>query len=66
MMKLKRGGGGGILAPVRTSTAPKGRSGGGRDSMPIPGGSGNVASNATDFGENQLKKRPNRLEELLR
>lgn len=67
MMHLKWRDGGGILAPVKASKTPKGRSGGGRDSMPIPDGNGSVASGATDFGErSRLKRRPNRLDELLK
>jgi len=62
MMDFKRRG----ISPFAKTTTPKGWSGGDRNSMPIPNGSGNVASSATDFGGNQLlKKRPNRLEELL-
>jgi hypothetical protein len=64
MLDFKRRG---ITPFAKTSTPPKGRSGGDRNSMPISVGNGSVASSATDFGENHvLKKRPNRLDELLK
>jgi len=62
MKNAKRGG---KFALVRTSAKLKGRTGGGRDSMPNSCDNGSLVS-ATEFGQNQLlKKRQNHLEELL-
>lgn len=63
MNNVKRGG---KFALVRTSAKLKGRTGGGRDSMPNSCDNGSLIS-ATEFGQNQLlKKRQNHLEELLK
>jgi hypothetical protein len=65
MLDFKRRG---IFPFVKNSTTPRGRSGGDRNTMPIPNESGSVASRAMGFSGNQhqLKKRPNRLEEHLK
>lgn len=67
LMKVaKRSGGGGKFG-LKTSAALKGRTGGGRDSMPNSCENGSVILATKELSPNQLfKKRQNHLEELFK